>query len=629
MGSERPQRKLAAILAADVVGFSRLAGADEDRILARLRALRSDLIDPTIAVHNGRVVKRTGDGAIVEFRSAVDAVNCAVEIQNAMTERNAGVADDRRIVFRIGIHIGDVVEESDGDLMGDGVNIAARLEGIAQPGAICLSEDAYRQVKARLDLAVTDLGAIALKNIAEPVRAYSLQVGAPAMARPRAKSLKPKKRSLLAPLVAAIVALAVLAGGGWYFFAGNRAASVVATNSPPAHLSIVVLPFANLSGDPAQDYFADGVTDNLTTEVSRIRDSFVIARNTAFTYKGKSTDAKEIGKQLGVRYVLEGSVQRDQNRVRVNAQLIDAESGAHIWADRFEEDLADLFKLQDQVVARLANALNYELVRADAQTSAHAKNPDVIDLEMRGVEALWRSQQHPTKEGLLATRALFEQALKIDPDDAVALNGSAVTYLIEYASGWANPDTDYEAKVLGQADRAIALAPIPWNYSAKVVWLTITGRANEALHVADTEIAINPNYAAAYSYRANAENNLRQFEQAKADLQQALRLSPRDPRTGAFLDKLGWVELGMEHFDAAIEASSKAIDAGSTVYFTYLCLATAHALKGDIDEAKAALSEARRLNSKLSVKWMMGGKFFPNYTQQWYDALRKVGMPEE
>jgi adenylate cyclase len=625
-------RKIAAILAADVVGFGRMASADEDRTLARLRALRVDVIDPVIASQNGRVFKRTGDGALVEFRSVVEAVRSAISVQTAMAERNAGTPEDQRIVFRIGVHLGDVVEESDGDLMGDGVNIAARLEGIAEPGGICLSEDAYRQVKGRLDIAVTDLGPTALKNIAEPVRAYALQVGVPAPARAATQTRppEPKKRSMLAPLIAGIVALIAIAAGAWYLLAANRPAPAVATAPPPAHLSIVVLPFTNLSGDPNQDYFADSVTDNLTTEVSRIRDSFVIARNTAFTFKGKSVDAKEIGKQLGVRYVLEGSVQRDQNRVRVNAQLIDAETGAHVWADRFEEDLADLFKLQDQVVARLANALNYELVRADAQTSAHSRNPDVIDLEMRGTEALWRSQQRPTKEGNLATRALFEQALKIDPDAALALAGSASTYLIEYAYGWANPETDYEAKVLGQADRAIALAPrTPWNYSAKVNWLAMTGRSNEALRVADTDVAINPNYAAAYSYRAVAETNLAKFEQAKADLQQAMRISLLDPRMGAFLDKLGWAELGLGHLDAAIEASSKSIEAGSIVYFTYICLATAHALKGDIDEAKAALTEARRLNPKLSVNWMVGTKSYPNYSQAWYDALRKAGLPEE
>jgi adenylate cyclase len=269
-------RKIAAILVADVVGYSRLAGADEDRTLSRLRALRSDLIDPTIAVHHGRVVKRTGDGILIEFRSVVDAVRCAIEVQRAMIERNAGVAPDKRIEFRVGIHLGDVVEESDCDLMGDGVNIAARLEGIAGPGAICLSEDAYRQVKGRLDLAVTDLGQTQLKNIAEPIRVYSLQVGVLAQAKP-APYPAPEK-------------------------------------SAPPRLSMVVLPFSNLGGDPEQDYFVDGVTESLTTDLSRIGGSFVIGRHTAFAYRGNAIDLQQIGRELNVRYVLEGSVQRAADR---------------------------------------------------------------------------------------------------------------------------------------------------------------------------------------------------------------------------------------------------------------------------------------------------------------------------
>jgi adenylate cyclase len=403
-------RKLAAILVSDVVGYSRLAGADEDRILARLRALRSDLIDPTVAVHNGRVVKRTGDGAIVEFRSVVDAVRCAIEVQNGMVERNAGLPTERRIQFRIGIHLGDVVEESDGDLMGDGVNIAARLEGIAAPGTICLSEQAYWQVKSRLDLAVSDLGSTKLKNIVEPVHVYSLEVGK----TPLAKAIKPavaKQRSIFMPLAAGIVALIAIAGSAWYFLGANRPATVIsnapAARADAAHLSIVVLPFRNLSGDPSQDYFADGITENLTTDLSRIRNSFVIARNTAFTFKGKNIDTKEISKDLGVRYILEGSVQRDQNRVRVNAQLIDGETGAHLWADRFEESVTDLFKLQDQVVTRLANTLGYELVKAEAQRGTHSTNPDAVDLTMRGWAALW---QPATKESTTSTRDYFERA---------------------------------------------------------------------------------------------------------------------------------------------------------------------------------------------------------------------------
>jgi adenylate cyclase len=389
-------RKIAAILVSDVVGYSRLAGSDEDRTLARLRALRSDLIDPTISVHHGRIVKRTGDGSVIEFRSVVDAVRCALEVQHAMVERNAGVPLEKRIEFRIGIHLGDVVEESDGDLMGDGVNIAARLEGVCEPGAICLSEDAYRQVSGRLDMAVTDLGPTQLKNIERSIRVYSLQVGIPAQAKPATEPKaperppEPKPHWTLLPLIAAILAFLVVAAGAWYFLAGNRPAAV-ASNAAPAHLSIVVLPFANLSGDPAQDYFADGVTENLTTELSRIHDSFVIARNTAFAYKGKPIDAKQIGKELGVRYVLEGSVQRDQNRVRINAQLIDAESGAHLWADRFEEDVADLFRLQDQVVARLANTLDVELIKAEAAKGARSTNPDANESRHARSGALQRA----------------------------------------------------------------------------------------------------------------------------------------------------------------------------------------------------------------------------------------------
>ena len=379
-------RKLAAILAADVVGYSRLAGADEDRTLARLRALRSDLIDPTIAVHHGRVVKRTGDGSLIEFRSVVDAVRCAIEVQNGMVERNAGLPPERRIEFRVGIHLGDVVEESDGDLMGDGVNIAARLEGIAKPGAICLSEDAYRQVKSRLDLAVSDLGPTELKNIAEPVRVYSLQVGLSAQAKPAA------------PLP-----------------------QTTAPSSAP-RLSIVVLPFGNLGGDPEQEYFVDGVTESLTTDLSRISGSFVIGRNTAFTYKGKHVDLKQIGRELGVRYVLEGSVQRGGNRMRVNVQLIDAETGNHLWAERFDKPVADLFDMQDEIVAQLASQLGAQLIEAEARRAQQAPLPDSMDLYFQGRASANKGQ---TPENLAQARGFYERSLALDPGNIQALVGTA------------------------------------------------------------------------------------------------------------------------------------------------------------------------------------------------------------
>ena len=388
----------------------------------------------------------------------------------------------------------------------------------------------------------------------------------------------------------------------------------------------MVLPFANLSGDPSQDYFVDGITDNLTTDLARIKGSFVIARNTAFTYKGKNVDAKEIGRQLGVRYVLEGSVQRDQNQVRVNAQLIDAESGAHLWAERFEENLADLFKLQDQVVARLANTLGFELVKAEAERSARSQNPDIVDLDMRG----WVMMQQwlgTTKDYISAARAWFEQALKIDPNDPDALTGAAYTHFQDFALGWPNPEIDYEAKVLGQADRAIALAHDNlWAYYVNVNYLAMTKRPDEAVASADAGLAIDPNFARLYVARALAENFLGRFEQAISDVQQAMRLSPHDPEVGWWRGVLGIAELGRQHYQAAIDEEQRAIDGGWRPFLPYSIQAADYALSGKMDEAKTALAEARHLNPKLTVKWMT--ERTPNLPAV-FDGLRKAGLPEE
>ena len=633
MAVNQLQRRLTTILAADVAGYSRLTGADEEGTLARIRALRSELIDPAISANRGRVVNTAGDSILIEFSSAVDAVRCAIEVQHGMMVRNADFVSEKQIQFRFGIHLGDVMVESDGDLRGDAVNIAARLEGICEPGGVCLSRAAYEQVKGKVDLAVRDLGEQSLKNIAEPVRVYSFDVGKPASVRPAA----PKKRLLLVPLVAGIaVLLVVIAGGAWHFLGGQKTVHVQTsaaafepakpTVPEAAHLSIVVLPFANLSGDPTQDYFVDGITDNLITDLARIKGSFVIARNTAFTYRGKNIDAKEIGKELGVRYVLEGSVQRDQNRGRVNAQLIDAESGAHLWAERFEEDLADLYKLQDQVVARLANTLGFELVKAEAEKSAHSQNPDVIDLDMRGwvmVQQWMRS----TKDYNNAARAWFDQALKIDPNDPDALVGDAYTYFIEYALGWTNPEIDYEAKILGQTDRAMAFARDNlWAYYVKCIYLNLSQRAKDALGVADAGLAINPNFARLYVARASVENSLGRFEQAKSDVQQAMRLSPRDPEIGWWHANFGIAELGLHHYQAAIDEEHRAIDAGFRTYTPYSILAAAYTLEDRIDEARSAMAEARRLNPKLSVKWMIARGINDPIR---LEANRKAGLPEE
>jgi adenylate cyclase len=591
-------RKLAAILVSDVVGYSRLAGADEDRALARLRAIRSDLIDPIVAVHHGRVVKRTGDGDIVEFRSGVDAVRLAIEVQQGMIERNAGVPAERRIEFRIGIHLGDVVEESDGDLMGDGVNIAARVQGMAKPGGICLSDDAYRHVRARLDLAVTDLGPTQLKNIAEPMRLYSLEVGVPAQAKP-AKPAEPvtsppsKKRSALTPLAVATAAFLILiAGAGGWFFNTNRPVAV-ASKAPgeAARLSIVVLPFTNFSNDPAQDYFADGVTENLTTELSRLHNSFVIARNTAFTFKGKNLDAKAIGKELGVRYVLEGSVQRDGTRVRVNAQLIDAESGAHLWADRFEDDVVDLFKLQDEVVVRLARALQVELVNAEAQRSLHDRphNPDAVDLTMRGLALL---NQSFTKANRQEALNLFEQAMALDPTNADAIGGAAFIDTTDYASGWFDQNVDLYARAMQRANQALALNPDQANaHYAKARLIMFKAKpdddasANQVIAEAEAALRADPSYARAYWPMAVGHEFLGHYEQAISDLEQAARISPRDSNLGVWQTEMGRALMGLGRYDVAVQEGLIGIDSGFRTVLSYTALAAFYAAADKMPEA--------------------------------------------
>ncbi len=541
-------RKLAAILAADVVGFSRLTVADEDRTLARLRALRSDLIDPTIAVHKGRVVKRTGDGVLVEFRSVVDAVRCAVEVQTAMVERNAGLPEDRRIVFRIGVHLGDVVEESDGDLMGDGVNIAARLEGVAQPGAICLSEDAFRQVKGRLDLPAADLGPMQLKNIAEAIRVYALQVGVPAHAKP-APPPRPEK-------------------------------------SAPPRLSIVVLPLANIGGDSEHEHFVDGVTESLTTDLSRIRGSFVIGRNTAFTYKGKAVDLKQVGRELNVRYVLEGSVQRGGNRMRVNVQLIDAETGSHLWAERFDKPVIDLFEMQDEIVARLAGALNAQLVAAEARRAEMAPNPDSMDLYFQGLA--WFNKGW-TADNLRQACSFFDRALSADPGNVDALVGSARADGV-YATVYVVPDA---ASVLAAAETKLAkvLSLVPdhaHGHQMLGVVEIYTKRAAEGIAECEHALALDRNLAHAHATIGLGKMFVGRAEETEAHIVEALRLSPRDTMAYIWMTYAGAAKNLVEGYELAIQWLQRAIEANRNFAVPHFFLAAAFAQVGRLAEARSA-----------------------------------------
>jgi TolB-like protein/Tfp pilus assembly protein PilF len=627
-------------------------GADEAGTARAVREHR-EAARPIVASHGGRIVKTTGDGLLLEFPSVVAAVECAILIQKMMAERNADLPEAKRILYRIGVNLGDVLIEGD-DILGDGVNVAARLEGICETGGLCVSGSAYEHVQGRVAADFADLGEQSLKNILKPVRAYALSPKAIAAAKVEAAETTasagptsapehreppkpgepstPKKHAALAPVAAGIASLIIMiAASAWFFYAANRPVAVAPNPAAPAeakHLSIVVLPFANLSGDAGQDYFADGITENLTTELSRIHNSFVIARNTAFTFKGRNIDAKEIGTELGVRYVLEGSVQREGARVRVNAQLVDAETGAHLWADRFEEDVADLFKLQDEVVARLANSLGNELFKAEAERGARSKNPDAIDLTLRGTALLfteWRGDANKDKDRNDEARALLERALKIDPDNVYALVGDAATYINERARGWTDSRPDYEARTLGQIDRAIALAPnSAMGYGTKAWYLRVAHRQQEALRAADAALAINPNDAGLYADRGWVENELGRFEQAKYDVLQAMRLSPRDPNMGSWHTDLGTAELGLGHFDTAIEEFQEGDNFGDIG--AAVSLPAAYALAGKMDEAKLALEKARSLEPELTLKWLAEGRAPVSVL---VDGLRKAGLPEE
>jgi adenylate cyclase len=624
-------RKLAAILVSDVAGYSRLAGADEDRTLARLRTLRSDLIDPIISVHHGRVVKRTGDGSIIEFRSVVDAVRCAVEVQTSMIERNAGVPLERRIVFRIGIHLGDVIEESDGDLMGDGVNIAARLEGIAAPGAICLSEDAYRQVKGRLDLAVSDLGPTQLKNIADPVRVYSLEVGKPAQVK-ATKPAAPKQRSMFM-LLAGIVALLVITGGVWL---AVRPASGPEVSATTPRLSIVVLPFANLSGDPGQDYLADVLTEGLTTGLSRISGTFVIARSTAFTYKGKPVDVKQVGKDLGVRYVLEGSEQHSGNQVRVNAQLIDAETGAHLWADQFDADRADLLQMQDEIVTRIARAMQIQLVAVDAArvTRTRPGNLDAEDLALRCEAGVYNSP--PGSAEYTAAFDLCDRALHIDNGNVFALTGMTLRYITPVVEAQSSDPRADIGRANELVSRALAIDPNFYAaHFAKAYVLMAQGRTQEAVVEGERSLALNPSFIDAYLALCAANNFLGRPDRALELADKALRLSPRDPHLRVLYHMKGWAFFMKRQDDQAIEWLRRA--EGGDV-FTDLILAAALALTGQQADARETLKRYLAVNGVTTTTIaqlrkqqlsLADNSTWVAYNERLFEGLRKAGMAEE
>ena len=588
-------RKLAAILAADVVGFSRLTGADEDRTLARLRALRSDLIDPTISVHHGRVVKRTGDGALVEFRSVVDAVRCAVEVQNGMVERNAGLPPERRIDFRIGIHLGDVVEESDGDLMGDGVNIAARLEGIAEPGTICLSEDAYRQVRARLDLQVTDLGAAELKNIAEPIHVYSLQAGLPARAKPAAHAA---------------------------LRSNEKPAADAAPSDTP---SIAVLPFANMSGDVEQEYFADGIAEDIITALSKLSQLFVIARNSSFTFKGRNVQVQEVSKSLGVGYVLEGSVRKSGDRVRITAQLIDATSGGHLWAERFDRDLTDIFAVQDDVTSRIVAALALNLTKGDQQRLAteHANDLEAYDLFLRGRELWWRQAKQSNAEA----RKLLRRATELDANFAPAYAFLGAAHVNDYINRWSASPSQSLDRGREAAIRAMALDDryhyAHWALAMTSLW---TWRHDEAIAEAETAISLNPNFAEGHNTLGLILHFAGKSEAALPHFDRAMALDPCFPDMWLHFQAQAAYQLG--RYQTAVMLLKRRIIRNPDTDTSRVLLAASYGQSGHIEEARSAWQEVFRVNPDYSLEHRRKVLPYknPDDFERILNGLRKAGL---
>jgi TolB-like protein/class 3 adenylate cyclase/Tfp pilus assembly protein PilF len=633
----RVERRLAAILAADVAGYSRLVGADEEGTLSRLKALRAELIDPKIAEHHGRIVKTTGDGLLVEFASVVDALRSAAEIQAALAESNAPLPADRRIDLRIGINVGDVVVE-DGDIFGDGVNVAARLEALAEPGGICVSARVREDAAGKLDIAFRDLGEQQLRNIARPVRAYA--VGAAALA-----TRSRRRRIGISGLVVTACILVVGAIGTAAWWAGPRLSApaittqALPTATPPAageaklapRLSIVVLPFANLSNDPDQQYFADGVTDDLTTDLSRLQSVLVISRNTAFTYKGKDVDAKQIGHELGVRYVLEGSVRRSGNQVRVNAQLIEAATNTHLWAERFDHDIGDLLAIQNEITSRIANTVGWELTAAEI---AHpAERPDALDYILRGRAA-------STRQSWAEAIGLFEHALAIDPNSVEAQTRLANTLWAR--AGFKDPEEATADLQRAEQLLARALAPSPGNPYAHFVkgrLLRLTRRCGEAIPEFEIALAANPNNSWALTelrmckYLTGGSD-----QEAIALTERAIRLSPRDPGMSWWYTWIGFVHLLQSRVDEAIAwletGRSLQPKAAPPHYF----LAAAYGFKGERERARAELAEAIKLTgsdrySTIARSRANGDLYTPALRDRWetvyFPGIRAAGLPEE
>jgi adenylate cyclase len=568
LSSERVDRRLAAVLAADVAGYSRLMGLNEERTLANLKSFRKTLVDPSIAAHRGRIVKTTGDGMLVEFASAVDAARCAVEVQRGMAALNADVPRDVRIEFRIGIHVGDIIFD-DNDIFGDGVNIAARLEGIAEPGGICISDDAQRQVRGKVDFAFADMGAQNLKNIAEPMRAWRLQID----------QGPSSSFALIEPLA-------------------NKARPLPLPDRP----SIAVLPFQNMSGDPEQEYFADGMVEDIITELSRIRWLFVIARNSTFTYKGQAVDVKQVARELGVRYVLEGSVRKGGNRIRITGQLIDAVTGAHLWAERYDRDLSNIFALQDEIAASVAGVIEPALAAAEQQRVLR-KPPERLDAWEAYQRGLWHFHRYRPEENKTAM-AFFSQAIALDPNFAPGHYGYALALQWDIWHFSNRPFLEVQGTAREEAHIAVSLDNNDAMAHAVLAHMMMWGSEWEAaIAEARTAVALNPNSAFVISMLGCVLGFGGYREEALDRLQQAMRASPHDPLIWLWSVWCAVLQFFSRDFVAALQTLRQVVRLRPGYGAPYEYIAASLAYLGQSDEAREALERIPPQSLEQLQRW--------------------------
>ena len=594
MSGEHVERRLAAILAADVAGSCRLIGIDEEGTLARLKALRRTLFDPKIAEHHGRVVKNTGDGAIAEFASVVDAVRCADEIQRGMAEQNINVPQDKRIELRIGIHVGDIIIEEN-DIFGDGVNIAVRLEGIAEPGGIRISDDARRQIRGKVDVTFEDLGSQSLKNIAEPMRVWRVPYG---RAVPAVPNRWPVDETLALP------------------------------NKP----SIAVLPFTNLSSDPEQEYFADGMVDDIITALSHFKALFVIARNSSFTYKGRAVDVKQVGRELGVRYVLEGSVRKAANRVRITGQLVDTATGAHLWADRFDGGLGDVFDLQDQVTESVVGAIAPALEKAEIERAKRkpTESLDAYALYLRGLPRFYQVASRQANEEALR---LFNSAIELDPDFASAYGRAAHCYAIARANGWISVTPNEIAEVTRLAQRAVELGKDDAIALATAGWALVYVVRDLAVGAAliDRALVLNSNLAEAWSFGGWVKNWLGEPELAIERFARAMRLSPLDPSLLRMPSGTAHAHFFLGRYDEAASWAAMALQDNPDYQPGLRIAAASNAMAGRLEQAHKAVARLRLLNPTLRVstlKDVLGPFRRAEDLLRYEEGLRQAGLPE-